>query len=371
MHRSIPCLLVAAVLAGPALAQTQGSRNVTLDSHLPLRAQGAAVAATFGAPDRLLYVAHERAVSLIDIESRQSVLHWSVPAQVSGLAASPSLVAVATDAGLHFFDNSGAAMDTAALGEVRDVAAYRHSNGSVYFLAATASHIVMLAGPEKEVGRVAVPTDVPNRDNGFHGVYAAYDLGTESDRLYAAGGGGYFVFDVTNPMEPALLTWVNSAAVQVGVGIQATPDASHLVTSTGYRSAPIRIFDIRPALDGTISQVRTAAGAWTADWRSHAEQFEVRWPYVFVAAQDQGMAVFNMRNAFEPYTTAWFRTPAAVDVAVRNSDGLVAVVDAETGLWLVRVEDFRGWDGRGWGVGNISSVQDWINGPVGADRWQP
>jgi hypothetical protein len=34
-----------------------------------------------------------------------------------------------------------------------------------------------------------------------------------------------------------------------------------------------------------------------------------------------------------------------------------------TGFWAFRMEDFQGWNGLDWGVPNISSVQDWENGP--------
>jgi hypothetical protein len=244
-----------------------------------------------------------------------------------------------------------------------------------YLLAASKAGVRVIG--DESSALIAIPDDVPGRERGAFGVYAAYDMATEQDRLYVAAAGGYFVFDISDTAAPALLTWVNSAAVQNGISVQASPDAATIVTTTDYASAPVRIFDLRPALDGTISQVRTASGAWTADWRSHAERFELRWPYVFVAARDQGFRMFNMRNVFEPYSTAWFRTAqpsaelGAIDIDVRNADGLVAVLDADTGLWLLQVEDFHGWDGRGWGLGNISSVQDWTNGPLGADQWQP
>lgn len=209
-------------------------------------------------------------------------------------------------------------------------------------------------------------------------VYVAWHAESETERIYVAGRGGYAVMDLATGQTVAL---VNSAAVQLGTSISATPDGTHLVTTANYRTAPVRIFDIRPVLDGTISQVRTAAGAWTADWRHHAERQTVRWPFIFVAAQDDGLHVVNMRNAFEPYTEGFFRTwdgpvskpgqpyNGARDVDVRNHDGLIAVADAHSGLFLIRMESFQGWDGRGWGLPNVGHVQDWENGPVGQSQW--
>ena len=36
-----------------------------------------------------------------------------------------------------------------------------------------------------------------------------------------------------------------------------------------------------------------------------------------------------------------------------------------TGFWAFRMEGFSGWNGESWGMPNISSVQDWDNGPTG------
>ena len=57
------------------------------------------------------------------------------------------------------------------------------------------------------------------------------------------------------------------------------------------------------------------------------------------------------------------------DIDVRNSDGLIVVTDSNTGLWAFRMDGFQGWDGRGWGYPNISTVQNWENGPVHSSTW--
>ena len=55
----------------------------------------------------------------------------------------------------------------------------------------------------------------------------------------------------------------------------------------------------------------------------------------------------------------------AFGVDVRNRDGLIALSDMRTGLWLFRMDGFRGWKGSDAGMPNISSVQDWDRGPKG------
>ena len=275
-------------------------------------------------------------------------------------------------------------------GGYHHVFAYRHSNGRSYLMTTGGGPIDvfdidrLLEGSSTPVASYALPEEVPNVDYGYHAMVAQWHADTESDRLYAAGAGGYHVFDISDPMNPVLLTQVNSAAVQIGRAVTATPDGSHLVTAAGYRTAPMRIFDLRPAFEGTVPRIRVAAGAWTADWRNLAENHELRWPFVFAAAMDDGLQVFNMMNPFEPYTVGFYDTwdgpraslsnkethrNGAVDVDVRNHDGLIAVTDVNTGLWLIRMEAFEGWDGRGWGFANVSTVQDWDRGPTQSVRW--
>ena len=117
-----------------------------------------------------------------------------------------------------------------------------------------------------------------------------------------------------------------------------------------------------------------------ADWRNDYAMLEVRWPFVFVAAHEDGLQVFNMRDPVNPYTEAFYRTvetlpetpatpstPAsgAVALDIRNDDGLIVVGDMDTGFWAFTLEAFQGWHGHNWGLPNMSSAQDWDAGPDG------
>ena len=53
----------------------------------------------------------------------------------------------------------------------------------------------------------------------------------------------------------------------------------------------------------------------------------------------------------------------AFGVDIRNADGLVVMSDMRSGLWLFRLKGFTGWSGKQAGTPNVSSVQDWDNGP--------
>ena len=55
-------------------------------------------------------------------------------------------------------------------------------------------------------------------------------------------------------------------------------------------------------------------------------------------------------------------------IDVRNADGLIVVGDLKSGLWVFKMDGFDGWNGHQWGMPNISSAQDWDNGPEGAPK---
>src|SRR6185295_13757212 len=104
---------------------------------------------------------------------------------------------------------------------------------------------------------------------------------------------------------------------------------------------------------------------------------EVRWPYVFVSTYKDEFYVFNMMDPTNPYTVGFYDTAPGVEsgqgalggtwgVDVRNADGLI--VTSGQGLWLFKMDGFDGWNGHQWGVPNISSAQDWDNGPDGAPK---
>ncbi len=220
--------------------------------------------------------------------------------------------------------------------------------------------------------------------NDYHDFYAGFDPATGQDKFYGGGAGGYYVYDITNLDEMKLVASVTGVAgVTWGHTITPTPDGRYFVGETEYQYAPLRIFDLKPALDGEVATVRFPISAWTANWQNLAHNHEVRWPYVFVSAYEDGLYIFNMRDPKNPYTVGYYDTydgPHAVGmcqgnicngafgVDVRNADGLIVVSDMSTGFWAFKWDGFDGWDGHDWGMPNISSVQDWDNGPEGAGR---
>ena len=219
--------------------------------------------------------------------------------------------------------------------------------------------------PETPLGR--------GRARGYHDFYVGYHTETGQDRFYGGGFGGYFIYNITDLQQPELLvTLTGISGVRNGHTFTPSPDGRYVIAETEYRYAPLRIFDLKPALDGDVSNIRNPISAWTADWRNLVHNHEVRWPYVFVSGYLDGLQVFTLMDPHNPATVAYYDTylgppntdrypvfNGAFGVDVRNADGLIAISDMSTGFWTFRLDGFQGWQGDDWGVPNISSVQDW------------
>jgi hypothetical protein len=142
---------------------------------------------------------------------------------------------------------------------------------------------------------------------------------------------------------------------------------------------------MKPVLDGQARTVTRPIGSWIADWRDLSHNHEVRWPFVFAAAYEDGLQVIDVTDPANPRTAGWYYTcgcahqtgfsgenqirgtsvfNGAMELDVRNADGLIVVSDLNTGFWAFRMDGFEGWNGRAYGLPNISSVQDWDRGPV-------
>lgn len=283
-----------------------------------------------------------------------------------------------------------------APGGFHNIFVYRHSDGRVYLFAtvsgsgphANVYDLGTLLEEGVEAARVsAVP--VPETPKGpsldvvsvrrYHDFYAGFHPPSGTDRFYGGGTGGYFVFDVTDIRDPRLLVTLTDIN-GVGWGHTFTPGplGRYAVAEAEYQYAPLRIFDMQPALDGHQEVISEPISAWTANWRHLSHNHEVRWPYVFVSAYVDGLQVFSLQDPEQPKTVGWFDTyplspeheaddavAGAFGVDVRNEDGLIVISDMRTGFWAFRMEGFEGWDGERWGVPDVSSAQKWEGGPDG------
>ena len=282
---------------------------------------------------------------------------------------------------------------------------YKHSDGRVLLFTTTTSPNANVYDMEKFlakdpnqgfISKIAggQPTaSIYGMLRGYHDMYVAYDPASHQDKFYGAGYSGYFVYDVTRPEDPKLLTSMTGVAgLEVAHTFQATPDGRYGITQMEYQFAPLRVFDLKPGLDGTVKTISRPIGAWQAaptGWKNASHNHQIRWPYVFVASFDDGLQVLNIMDPTNPYTVGFWDTNDAPDlqgldlssglhgntiftgawgIQIRNADGLIVVSDFKTGFWALKMDGFDGWNGHQWGMPNISAAQDWDNGPEGAPK---
>jgi len=275
------------------------------------------------------------------------------------------------------------------LGGFHNIFIYKHSNGRVLLFTTIADpyahvydlgYVVEGRVDEALVARVPVPEDQAGPGTrGYHDFYAGYHTDTQTDRFYGGGTGGYYVYDITDLENPRMLVSLTGiSGVTRGHTFTPSPDGRYVVAETEYQHAPLRIFDLQPALDGETMNIRRPISAWTADWRNLVHNHEVRWPFVFVSGYLDGLQVFSLMDPENPVTVAWYDTflpkqatmgnpmfDGVWGVDVRNADGLIVVSDMTTGFWAFRMDGFLGWNGRDWGYPDISSAQKWDSGPGG------
>jgi len=288
-----------------------------------------------------------------------------------------------------------------APGGFHNIFAYKHSDGRVLLFATVNETRALVYDLGKVVSSPdstgwlvgSVPNPTPFKQigaGGYHDFYVGYDPATRQDKFYGAGLGGYSVWDVTRPETPAELFTVTGLGFDIAHTFTPSPDGRYAVTETEYQYTPLRIWDLAPGQRDSTNNLDLAISAWTADWRDLSHNHEVRWPYVFVSAYEDGFQVFDLKDPKQPKTDGWYYTcgcrhgqgfggnpdngwqgtnsveQGAFGVDVRNRDGLIVLSDMRTGLWLFKLDGFNGWNGRDYGMPNISSVQDYDRGPVAA-----
>jgi hypothetical protein len=271
-------------------------------------------------------------------------------------------------------------------GGFHNIFIYKHSNDRVYlFTTANAPGALvydlgMIVEGDLEnarVGLVPVPESTLGSGDGrgYHDFYVGYHPDTAEDRFYGGGTGGYYIYDVSDLENPELrISLTGISGINYGHTFTPSPDGRYVIAESEYQYAPLRIFDLQPALEGEQTNIRSPISAFTANWQNLVHNHEVRWPYVFVSGYLDGLQVFNLQDPENPATVGFYDTyigppnpvrsamfNGAFGVDVRNADGLIVISDMSTGLWTMRMDGFQGWNGEDWGYPNISSAQDWDN----------
>jgi hypothetical protein len=291
--------------------------------------------------------------------------------------------------------------DPAEPGGFHNTFIYRHSDGHTYLVTTVNGPHTnvfdlgkVVSDPDSshwKIGEFPVPETQTNSRFGrfgYHDFYLGYDPATHQDKFYGAGRGGYYVYDISDIKQPKLITSITgSAGIEFGHTFTPDPTGRFVIAETEYQYAPIRIFDIQPGLTGKVQTVNRPIGAWSPDWQDLVHNHEVRWPFVFSSAYEDGLQVFSMYDPTHPVTVGWYYTcqcthehgfggpplwegtsvmQGAFGIDIRNRDGLIMISDSNTGVWFFRMDGFNGWNGHDWGVPNVSSVQDYDHGPEGA-----
>ncbi len=415
-------LLSARPALPQARAEDRGSDNIEVVAHLPLGERVSDIEMEQDMARPYVYVAREnRGLDVIDIAdpyNAKVVLRWSFEDMDLHVGSAGKDIKIFEHGGRNYivhsvqFRQAGPDADLGAvifdatglpdvstfrevariqgpgeIGGFHNIFVYRHSNGRPLLFSTVAGpfanvydlgYVVDGRGDEALVAQVPVPGgQTENRPGvgGYHDFYAAYHADSEQDRFYGGGTGGYYVYDITDLENPELLvslTGING--VRRGHTFTPSADGRYVIAETEYQYAPLRIFDLQPGLEGEVTNIRQPISAWTANWEHLVHNHEVRWPYVFVSGYLDGLQVFTLSDPKNPKTIAHYDTyvepedggvmNGAWGVDVRNADGLIVVSDIQTGFWAFKMEGFSGWNGLDWGVPNISSVQDWENGPA-------
>ncbi len=269
-------------------------------------------------------------------------------------------------------------------GGFHNIFIYKHSNGKPLLLTTTRTGRANVYDLERVasgdvanslIAEVPLP-EVPgesNRRTSYHDLYAAWHPDTKQDRFYGGGTGGYYVYNITDLDNPELeFSLTGIRGVDWGHTFTPSPDGRYAVAEAEYQYSPLRIFDLKPALDGESQNIRNPISAWTADWKNLVHNHEVRWPYVFVSGYLDGLQIFSLEDPLNPKTVGYYDTyigPPTYDwievingafgVDFRNEDGLIAVSDMSTGFWTFRMDGLDGWNGADYGMPDISSVQKW------------
>jgi hypothetical protein len=411
-----------------SVAGAQRSRNVQVLAHIPGRLTDLEIEQELSRPYAYVSTGREggfRIINLKDPAKAYVMYEWQIenPALHQGSSLGPAYLkskgryyfaqsyqygatSPDNDLGAIIFDVTGLP-DTSKVKEVARIRtpeipggfheeyAYKHSDGRALLFETTNGHSAYIYDIDKVIaGQQAPAGKIPNPDSlsgyrfkGYHDFYVGYDPATKQDKFYGAGYTGFFLWDISDLNNPRLLvTMTGIAGTDIAHTFTPDPTGRYAVTEFEYTYAPLRIFDLKPGLDGTVKNINRPVGAWTASWKGLPHNHEVRWPYVFVSTYGDEFQVFNMMDPTNPYTVGYHDTSPGAEMAgrgnagspnpvestfgvdVRNADGLI--VTSGSGFWAFKMDGFDGWNGHQWGMPNISSAQDWDNGPDGAPKPQ-
>src|SRR5207253_1959275 len=243
------CLLL---YAGPVRAQAyrpdpapgeQGSANIKIVSHLPLN-----VSAPYNTSD-------------IEIEQELSRPYVYVDHANEAGARSPTIgfdIISIKDPGkpqviyTWHIENQELHRGAGSLGPT-----YIKTHGRYYFFNGFQFQV---GGPDVDLG--AIVWDV----TGLPDTSKIKEVAGVRVPEFPGGVGGAFVYDITDPTNPKVIASITGVAGACAFHtFTPTPDGRYAITMPlfTYQYSVARVFDLKPALDGTVQTVSRPIGAWT------------------------------------------------------------------------------------------------------------
>src|SRR6185295_2466541 len=122
---------------------------------------------------------------------------------------------------------------------------------------------------------------------------------------------GNYVYDINDLKTPKLIaTIIAQYSMQSGGHtFVATPDGRYGMTiMTALAHQPVRLWDLKPALDGTTPSIKAPIVEWKVAPTESGHMIEIRWPYAFVADYEQGIRVLDMRMPHDPVEVGFYDT---------------------------------------------------------------
>ena len=254
-----------------------------------------------------------------------------------------------------------------APGGFHNTFAYKHSDGRVLYFATVSDSKALIYDLDKVVSDTNSSTwligsrsqsDPAQADHGRRVSRLLRRLRSRPHTRTSSTGRGWAaisVWDVTHPDDAEAALHDHVFGMDLAHTFTPSPDGRYAVTETEYQYTPLRIWDLTDAQAGKVKNVDIPIAAWTADWQDLSHNHEVRWPYVFVSAYEDGLQIFSLKDPKHPqdrrallHVRVRARTRYRADnpdngcestihvnqgafgVDVRNRDGLIVISDART-----------------------------------------
>ena len=328
----------------------------------PLAAQAGALYTAVAAKEGVAYVGTaSHGTVVVDLLTKAEVVRLDEGHQVRSLAAGGNYLAVALETGIAVYDvTDGKAPSQRVAFASPDLVQCRSLfiHGDVVYCATgleRGAHLVMVqlssasgSLAAQEVGSYSLPATQQELDASFISVRGVYveDRGAQTLAYLASAERGLQILDVTDPANPVLLGGAGYLAWSDSVWVSG----DYAYVAEGNYKGLIRIWDVStPSNPRPVGALQSKRGEAFCPQKA-----QVFGGNVFASWFQDGLRVFETRETQRSDELALFNTwdetdnrtnPAeetalhagAADVFV-DASGQIYVVDAQTGLWVLKFD---------------------------------